>query len=200
MLSFKSAIVLLITLILLYTFLHFKDFSLIFVKSKKDDSFHLVRNLPDRKKAANHMAEIKDRLIKIVKYLSEKFPNDPRIGRLNNRFDPDAIIETRIDSPHTSFSVDKGQEIHLCLRDKSDNFNLHDINTLMFVALHELAHVASVNTGHDQEFKDNFVWILKYATQIGIYQNIDYAANNVKFCGEVITSNPLVSNLRLIKK
>ena len=200
MISFRVALVLLITLILLYTFLHFNDFSLIFVKSGKDDNFHLVRNLPDRKIAANHMAEIKTRLIKIVKYLAEKFPKDPRVSRLNSRFNPDAIIETRIDSPHTSFSVDKGEEIHLCLRDKSDNFNLHDINTLMFVALHELAHVASYNTGHDQEFKDNFVWILKYSTQIGIFKNVDYASKNVKFCGEVITSNPLISKLRLIKK
>lgn len=200
MISFRTGLVLLITLILLYTFLHFNDFSLIFVKSKKDDRFHLVRNLPDRKKAANQMAEIKTRLTKVVKYLSEKFPNDPRTARLNERFDPDTIIETRIDSPHTSFSVDKGEELHLCLRDKSENFNLHDINTLMFVALHELAHIASETNGHNDEFKQNFVWILEYAVQIGVWKNIDYASQNVKFCGEVINSNPLISNMRILKK
>ena len=95
--------------------------------------------------------------------------------------------------------LDKGQEIHLCLRDKGDGFNLHDINTLMFVALHELAHVASVKTGHGDEFKINFVWILKNATQIGIFKNVDYAKNNVKFCGEVINSNPLISSMRILK-
>jgi hypothetical protein len=199
MFSFTNSVVLLVILILLYSFLHFKDFSLIFVKSKKDDSFHLVRNLPDRKEAANHMAEIKSRLLKLVKYLTEKYPEDPRTQRLNERFDIDSIQETRIDSSHTSFSVDKGEEIHLCLRDKSDNFNLHDINTLMFVALHEISHVASVNKGHDDEFKTNFVWILEHAAQIGIFKNVDYARNNVKFCGEIINSNPLISKMRIIK-
>lgn len=200
MLSVKSAIVLLITLILLYSFLHFKDFSLIFVKSKKDDKYHLVRNLPDKQGAANTMAEIKFRLSKLVKYFQEKLPNDPRVGRLTSRFDVDAFQETRLDSSHTSFSVDKGEEIHLCLRDKSENFNLHKINTLMFVSLHELAHVASADKGHGDEFKKNFVWILKYATQIGIYQSIDYSSQNENFCGETINNNPLISQMRILKK
>lgn len=196
----KKAIVLLVVLILLYMWLHFNDFGLIFVKSKKDNNFHLVRNLPDKKEAANKMAEIKLRLNKVVKYLSEKFPKDPRTKRLNDRFNPDAIIETRIDSTHTSFSVDKGEEIHLCLRDKGEDYDIHDINTLMFVALHELGHVASESTGHNGEFAENFTWILKYATQIGIYENKDYASKNVRFCGETINSNPLISKMRLMKK
>lgn len=200
MLSIKSAFVLLIALVMLYSFLHFKDFSLIFVKSKKDDKFHLVRNLPDKQQAANTMAEIKSRLSKLVKYLEEKFPKDPRVQRLTDRFNVGSFQETRIDSSHTSFSVDKGEEIHLCLRDKSDDFTLHKINTLMFVSLHELAHVASANQGHGEEFSKNFVWILKFATQIGIYQSIDYAAKNVNFCGETINSNPLISQMRMIKK
>ena len=200
MLSIKSAFVLLIALIILYSFLHFKDFSLIFVKSKKDDSFHLVRNLPDKQQAANTMAEIKSRLSKLVKYLGDKLPQDPRSQRLNDRFNVDSFQETRIDSSHTSFSVDKGEEIHLCLRDKSENFNLHKINTLMFVSLHELAHVASAKQGHGEEFKTNFVWILKYATQIGIYQSVDYSNKNENFCGEKINSNPLISSMRLIKQ
>lgn len=199
-LNFKSALVLLIVLIMLYTFLHFSDFNLIFVKAKTDDKFHLVRNLPDRQGAANRMAEIKSRLLKLVKYIEQKYPQDPRTQRLTDRFNIDSIQETRIDSSYTSFSVDKGEEIHLCLRDKSENFNLHKINTLMFVALHEISHVASVNKGHDDEFKQNFVWILENATKIGIYENIDYSSQNEKFCGEVINSNPLISKMRILKK
>lgn len=200
MLSIKSAFCLLLVLILLYSFLHFKDFSLIFVKSKKDDKYHLVRNLPDKQEAANTMAEIKSRLSKLVRYFQEKLPNDPRTHRLKSRFDIDSFQETRIDSSHTSFSVDKGEEVHLCLREKGKGFNLHNINTLMFVSLHELAHIASEYKGHGEEFKKNFIWVLKYATQIGIYQSIDYSANNENFCGEVINQNPLISSMRMIKK
>lgn len=198
-LTFKRGLVLLIILIMLYTFLHFNDFSLIFVKSK-DNKYHLVRNLPDKKLAANSMSEIKSRLLKLVKYLEDTYPDDPRTQRLMSRFNIDSIQETRLDSAHTSFSVDKGQEIHLCLRDKSENFNIHKINTLMFVALHEISHVASLNNGHEEEFQQNFVWILKHATSIGIFQNVDYSANNESFCGETINSNPLISSMRMIKK
>lgn len=199
MLSIINAIVLLIILVLLYSFLHFQDFSLIFVKSKKDNNYHLVRNLPDRKQAANRMAEIKNRLTQLVEYLKDKLPNDPRTQRLIERFDVESIQETRIDSHHTSFSVDKGEEMHFCLRDKTENFNLHPLNPLMFVALHELAHVASLKNGHGEEFQKNFVWILENAVQIGIWKNEDYAANNVKYCGDIINSNPLISKMRILK-
>lgn len=197
--NFTTAIVLLIILLMLYVFLHLSDFSLIFVKSSTDGRFHLVRNLPDKKKAANKMAEIKTRLIKLQKYMNEKIPKDPRVIRINNRFNIDSIQETRIDSHHTSFSVDKGQEIHLCLRDKSEDYKVHEINRLMFVSLHELAHVASVKQGHGEEFRNNFVWILEHATKIGIFRNEDYSAKNVKFCGDVINSNPLISRMRILK-
>ena len=200
MFNIKYAFVSLIVLIILYIVLHFKDFSLIFVKAQKDNSYHLVRNLPDRADAADIMAEIKNRLTKLVSYFKEKLPNDPRTQRLIQKFNVESIQETRIDSNHTSFSVDKGEEIHLCLRDKSDQFKLHKTNTLMFVSLHELAHIASAKQGHGEEFKTNFVWILKYATQIGIYKSIDYSKNNENFCGEIINSNPLISELRMIKK
>ena len=199
MFSFRTGLVLLILLILLYIFLYFKDFNLIFVKSKKDDNYHLVRNLPDKNLAADRMATIKKRLTNLVAYLSEKYPKDPRVERLEKKFNTNSIQETRLDSPNTSFSVDKGQEIHLCLRDKTDDFNLHDINTLMFVALHELAHVASKNKGHEDEFQKNFVWILQNAIKIGIYVNVDYATKNQNFCGDVINSNPLISSMRILK-
>ena len=197
---FSLAFVTLITLVLLYIILHFQDFSLIFVKSSKDNEYHLVRNLPDRKKAADKMAEIKMRIQKLIDYLSEKYPQDDRVKRLKERYEPDAVQETRLDSAYTSFSVDKGEEMHLCLRDKKmDNYNIHDINTLMFVALHELSHLASVNKGHDGEFNNNFVWILKYAVQIGIWESVDYSNSPVDFCGERITNNPLISSMRIMK-
>ena len=43
------------------------------------------------------------------------------------------------------------------------------MNTLMYVALHELAHVVNSTHGHDDEFKKNFAKLLERATQLGIY-------------------------------
>jgi predicted metal-dependent hydrolase len=73
---------------------------------------------------------------------------------------------------------------------KNDNNNLIDENTLMFVAIHELSHVASVSIGHNKEFWDNFKFLLKEAKDAGVYKMVDYSANNQEYCGMTITDNP----------
>ena len=65
-----------------------------------------------------------------------------------------------------------------------------DENTLTFVALHELSHIASKSIGHTEEFWSNFKFILHEAEEIGIYKVVDYSKNNVQYCGMKITSNP----------
>ena len=62
---------------------------------------------------------------------------------------------------------------------------------MMFVVLHEYAHLASVSIGHTQEFWDNFRWILEEAINIGIYVKQDFNKKNVEYCGMDITSSPL---------
>lgn len=58
--------------------------------------------------------------------------------------------------------------ITLCLRDPETK-KFYDMNTLMYVALHELAHVISISHGHNDEFKDNFHDLLSRASRVGIY-------------------------------
>jgi hypothetical protein len=58
--------------------------------------------------------------------------------------------------------------ITLCLVNPETNTN-YDINTLMYVAIHELAHVVSKNEGHGDEFKANFASLLKLASEKDIY-------------------------------
>jgi hypothetical protein len=157
---------------------------------KFDENFHLVRDLPDKDDAAEVLSTIKDRLSKLIKYCIRNHPNDDRVFILKNRFNENNIQETDINDTGTSYSIDKGEEIHLCLRDKESQ-KLQKINTLMFVAIHELAHVMSVSYGHNEEFHKNFKFLLENAIKNGLYQNIDYSSNPEKFCGIEITSNPL---------
>lgn len=58
--------------------------------------------------------------------------------------------------------------ITLCLQDP-DSGVYYDMNTIMYVALHELAHVISKSHGHNDEFKMNFAKLLKQGTEAGIY-------------------------------
>lgn len=58
--------------------------------------------------------------------------------------------------------------ITLCIRDPKTK-GYYDMNTIMYVALHELAHVVSKTHGHNDEFKKNFATLLRQAARQGIY-------------------------------
>jgi hypothetical protein len=62
---------------------------------------------------------------------------------------------------------------------------------MMFVVLHELAHLSTESIGHTDEFWNNFRWILEEAINIGIYVKQDFKTENVEYCGMTITSSPL---------
>jgi hypothetical protein len=68
---------------------------------------------------------------------------------------------------------------------------LIDINTLMFVALHELTHLMTESIGHKQEFWNNFKFMLKHASEEGIYDPVDYSKSPTDYCGLMIDDNPL---------
>lgn len=58
--------------------------------------------------------------------------------------------------------------ITLCLKNPETG-KFYSMNTLMYVALHELSHIISKTHGHNEEFKQNFAKILRRATNVGIY-------------------------------
>jgi predicted metal-dependent hydrolase len=67
---------------------------------------------------------------------------------------------------------------------------LIDINTLTFVALHELSHIMTESIGHKQEFWQNFKYLLENAKEAGIYDPIDYKNNPKEYCGMTINDSP----------
>ena len=56
----------------------------------------------------------------------------------------------------------------LCLRHKKGDHPFHDYNTLQFVMIHEIAHIASISEGHNQEFINNFRFLLRQAKHLVI--------------------------------
>ena len=60
----------------------------------------------------------------------------------------------------------------------------------MFVATHELAHVATKSIGHTEEFWNNFKFLLKEADKINVYKPEDYKKNSRRYCGTDIVDNP----------
>jgi predicted metal-dependent hydrolase len=112
------------------------------------------------------------------------------IKRLLDNYRPDSLSENTPNSEHTAYSENKGERVVFCLRSKTDE-SLMDLNTMTFVALHELSHLMTRTIGHDQEFWDNFRIILRIAIKNGIYQCVDYNMNMTVYCGQPINDTPL---------
>jgi predicted metal-dependent hydrolase len=149
--------------------------------------------MPDKQEAANLMARLRIRLIKITDALEKKYPDKAQVKHLvkNFRSDPSRFIEATPDSEHTSYSINKGEQIYMCLRQREGpNESLVNENVMTFVSLHELAHVCTESIGHGPDFWNNFGWLLKEAEALGLYQYTDFQAHPVSYCGVYITDSP----------
>jgi predicted metal-dependent hydrolase len=112
------------------------------------------------------------------------------IERLISNFNSDAFSETTPDSKYTSYSVNKGQSVHFCVRDKT-NDKLVKENIMTFVAIHELGHLMTKSIGHDPEFWNNMRLLLKISVDNGLYKNIDFNKKPEPYCGITISDTPL---------
>lgn len=183
-------IFLLATLIL---YLLTKKTKMVSIKSIIDDHFYDVINLNDKEKAANMLGTIRKNINMLNNYLYdnldtyEKFK--PYIVRLYKRFPKAKIYEGANDGVYTSYSVNKGDELIFCLRSIKNKNKLHDLNLIMYVALHEIAHIACPEIGHGELFIDIFEFITKSAIKIGIYEKIDFKNIPTEYCGLVINGS-----------
>jgi hypothetical protein len=154
-----------------------------------DNHYYWVRDKPDKTAAANTLAKIKANIVKLVNHLKtniNEFPeNADSIKNLIKRTKVINIMETPGDDQYTSYTISKGQKICFCLRSKLIE-NIHDMNTLMYVVIHEVAHVMSESYGHNSEFKANFKFLLQQGSEIGIYKPIDYRITPQPYCGMTI--------------
>jgi hypothetical protein len=158
--------------------------------ASQDGNRYCVRERVKMELAANLLADVTKKMKDMVKYLKEKQPEDPRTKRLVEGFNPSKISETLPTSELTAYSENKGEKIAFCLNKRKDGTKLIDINTLTFVALHELSHVATKSVGHGQEFWENFKWVLQNAKEAGIYSPVDYKKYPEEYCGMTINDNP----------
>lgn len=173
-----------------YMYYESKTNDIVTVKSTVDGRDYLVRNKEDNVEAANRLAMIRRNMIKLCDHLEVKQKDEERVKRMIERFNPNNLLEKPKSSKYTAYSVNKGEKIVICLREKQSD-NLIKLNTLMFVALHELAHVMTKSIGHTEEFWDNFRYLLKHSIKIGIYEHVDYSNAPEKYCGIEITDTPL---------
>jgi hypothetical protein len=165
-------------------------FNLKCIISDVDGQRYCVRESASMQIAADLLANVTQKLKDLVAYCAKKFPQNENVQRMVQKFNPTKIYETLPTSEFTAYSENKGEKLAFCLNKQKNGTKLIDINTLTFVAIHELAHIMTSSEGHKQEFWKNFKFLLEQAKAANIYEPIDYKKNPEPYCGMDITDNP----------
>lgn len=162
------------------------------VTSTVDGEKYLVRNLPDKQDAADRLARTRAKLLRLMRELHASNPEKPLVKQIMRNFDaaPSRFSESTPDASYTSYSVNKGEKVYMCLRQRNEREELVDENIITFVALHEMSHIGTHEIGHTPLFWNNFAWILKRAEEMDIYEYTNFSAHPVEYCGIHITDQP----------
>jgi hypothetical protein len=165
--------------------------------------YTVLGGFTDMVQAADRLAKINRKNVQLIEFMIGKYTTSGSHGyllatRLKKRYKSDRLLENDPpDKDNTSYTEDKGEKIALCLREKvTGHDNLHDNSILEFVDLHELAHIASEGYGHDQEFWDNFAFLLNEAKLSGVHTPVDYSKFPVNYCGLDVGYNPYYDSHR----
>ena len=158
--------------------------------SDVDGKRYCVRERLKMELAANLLASVTQKLKDLVIYCAKNFSDNEKVQRMVQKFNPTKISETLPTSEFTAYSENKGEKLAFCLNKEKNGSKLIDINTLTFVAIHELAHIMTSSEGHKQEFWQNFKFLLEQAKASNIYDPVNYKKNPESYCGMDITDNP----------
>lgn len=167
------------------------DFQLKCIVSTLDGNKYCVREREKLQDAADLLAKINDKCRRLVDYVGERYGDQDNVKRLVLGYNPKRIMETLPTSEFTAYSENKGEKLAFCLnKERKGVSNMIDEHTLMFVAIHELSHIATKSVGHKTEFWDNFKFLLVNAKEAKIHDPTDYKNQPVEYCGMDIKDNP----------
>lgn len=160
-------------------------------KSSIDGKYYKTKNNHLAQQSADAMAQININLLNLIEHIKKQETQPEYSGRLY-AYNPHAIEENIMDMD-TTYTINKGSYVVFCMSPRDTNTgDVYDINTLMYVAIHELAHIVSLSIGHTEEFKKNFSNLLKHAIDSGIYTYIDYSKKPQEYCG-IMINNSVIS-------
>jgi hypothetical protein len=152
--------------------------------------------------AAQLLSRLHTRMIKFLNHLRLKYHVDitddmepePKtwsddvqkiVDTLLDNYNPDVFYENDPRySGDTSYTLNKGDSMYVCLRKRSDPTQLEDPDVIFFVMLHECAHIANYNGwGHTDRFWTVFKFLLHEAVLAGVYTPIDFDNHPRDYCG-----------------
>jgi len=166
-------------------------------------NYHVHKNHESPQKAADTLAELNKCIVDLIRVLRNKYIRGPAGDihperrqmalRLLAHYNPDNITENspKNQSGDTSYTINKGKLLAICLREKNKDNQIHDINILTFVVIHEMAHIAIIDINHPARFWSAFRLLLEEAELANIYTSPQYAKFPKPYCGMIVDYNPL---------
>lgn len=191
----KETFYIIIFIIVFYIVFILKDSSL--TSFTDGDTTVYVRDGKDMEQSAQLLTELTKKMFELRDYLvhnidtfDDKDKDHVNLLKVNFTKSRTKIYETDFNSSYTSYAVNKGEEIAFCIRCKPSG-ELHNINLLMYVAVHEMAHTACSENGHTALFNYIFKFMLNKAVDIKLYTYENYQTNPVTYCGMNLHTNVL---------
>ena len=189
-------ILFLVFIVIIYIFLLLNNNNIFYTKSEY--GVYTIIKDADKKDKLNlltliiqNMYKLKEHLVNNINKLQD-YKEYIKLLDINFNKDRTYIYETDITKKEnkniTSFSVNKGEELSICLKSKETE-KLHDINILMYVVIHEMAHFACPEIGHGDLFQKIFKKFLEEAINIGIYKYEDYSKTPQEYCGIILNTS-----------
>tara|TARA_B100000900_G_C20525850_1_gene694146 strand:+ start:702 stop:1277 length:576 start_codon:yes stop_codon:yes gene_type:complete len=161
------------------------------LKSANDNRKYRLLDLPGKEKCMEILVQLNKNVIQLLSYIK----NEEREGikDLLDNYRPDSLCENLENRSLQAYSLNKGEEICLCLREPENELEIiDDMNTLMFVLIHELSHLMTDDIGHTDKFWNNMAYLLKKANEINLYTPINYSVTPVMYCGVKIDETPYI--------
>ena len=187
---FGIIIIIFVVIIILKIYNESDMFQLKCIISDVDGNKYCVRERAKLELVADLLARVTNNMKSLVAHMKAKYPNRENVKRLVGNFNPKKIYETLPTSSYTAYSENKGEKLAFCTTTTKQGNKLIDENTLTFVAIHELSHLATKSVGHTDEFWSNFKFLLKEAKKIDVYKPVDYKTKPQPYCGMTISDNP----------
>jgi predicted metal-dependent hydrolase len=189
-----DVIVIICIIILVITMYCIRKSKVTLIEPFDSDMKVMVYNDSKKRSSADLLSEIIVRMFKLRDQLikeKDKYPEYKEyIELLEKNFNDSRtkIYENDPSSELTSFSVNKGEEVGFCLKSKK-NGDLHKINLMIYVAIHEMGHMACPEIGHGELFKKIFRFLTLKAIDMKLYEKEDYSNNPVEYCGMILSSS-----------
>jgi Zn-dependent protease with chaperone function len=146
-----------------------------------------------REEVARRLAEIVRKVDILVAHMrSQRLPDSVVSERLYQRWqkirtNPKGLRETSPGENSAAYTINKGEQMRICVRDERSDNLFEDENDSMFVILHELGHLMSKSYGHNMEFKKNFSYVTKIAVELELYKYTNYMEKPTTYCNVDIT-------------